>query len=84
MYRRGLQFMILLFVFSLEAATMSILSGFNGIVNTGERGVCCTLDREAILYCHCGQPRLNWTSARGHVLRYWDLSGRTAAAELAG
>ena len=49
MFRYRLQFMILLSIFSLEAAPMSTLSGFNVIVNTGGGGVCCTLDREAIL-----------------------------------
>lgn len=49
MYHRRLQFTILLFIFSLEAALMSTLSTFNGIVNNEEGGVCCTLTREAIL-----------------------------------
>jgi len=49
MYRHRLQFMILLSVFSLEAAAMSILSRFNEMVNAERGGVCCTLDCEAIL-----------------------------------
>jgi len=82
MHRRQLQFMILLSVFSLEAAPMSTLSGFNGIVNTGEGGVCCTLDCEAILSLWSATFKLD--SARGHILCYWDWSGRAAAAEVAG